>query len=88
LPGGGRRRRLSTLSPGMAFGELAVVNRSPRAADVRADTPVECYVLATEGFDRLSDTHPRAKITILENLLRNVSRMLMQLDEEIAALSA
>jgi glutaminase len=87
LPGG-RRKRLSTLSPGMAFGELAVVNRSPRAADVRADTPVECYVLATAAFDRLSDTHPTAKITILENLLRNVARMLVQLDEEIAALSA
>jgi hypothetical protein len=29
-----------------------------------------------------------AKITILENLLRNVAKMLVQLDEEIAALSA
>ncbi len=87
LPGG-RLKRLSTLSPGMAFGELAVVNRSPRAADVRADTPVECYALATAAFDRLSDTHPKAKIIILENLLRNVAKMLVQLDEEIAALSA
>jgi len=87
LPGG-RQKRLSTLSAGMTFGELAVVNRGPRAADVRADTPVECYVLATAAFDRLSDTHPTAKIAVLENLLRNVSRMLVQLDEEIAALSA
>jgi glutaminase len=87
LPGG-RRKRLSTLSPGMAFGELAVVNRQPRSADVRADTAVECYALATAAFDRLSDTHPTAKITLLENLLRNVSQMLVHLDDEIAALSA
>jgi glutaminase len=86
LPGG-RRKRLATLSPGMAFGELAVVNRGPRTADVRADTAVECYALSTAAFDRLSETHPATKITILENLLRSVSQLLVQLDEELAALS-
>ena len=86
LPGG-RRKRLATLSPGMAFGELAVVNRGPRTADVRADAAVECYALSTAAFDRLSATHPATKITILENLLRSVSQLLVQLDEELAALS-
>jgi glutaminase len=84
----GRRTRLATLSPGMAFGELAVVSRSLRSADVRADTAVECYALATAAFDRLSDIEPAIKLRVLENLLRNVSQMLVQLDEEVAVLSA
>jgi len=83
----GQRKRLSTLSPGMAFGELAVVNRGPRMADVRADTAVECYVLATSAFDRLAETAPHLKMQILENLLRNVSDMLSRANRELATLS-
>jgi glutaminase len=83
----GQLKRLSTLSPGMAFGELAVVNRGPRQADVRADTPVECYVLPTDAFDRLGATHPQIKMQVLENLLRNVSQMLARANHELAALA-
>jgi glutaminase len=84
----GRPERLSTLLPGMAFGELAVVNRGPRAADVRADTAVECRALSTQAFDRLSETHPAIKIKLLENLLRNVATMLVMLDRAVATLSS
>jgi hypothetical protein len=35
----GQIKRLSTLSPGMAFGEIAVINRSVRSADVHAGKP-------------------------------------------------
>jgi glutaminase len=83
----GRPERLATLMPGMAFGEMAVVNRGPRTADVRADTAVECRVLSTQAFDRLSDTHPRIKIKLLENLLRNVATMLAMLNRAVATLS-
>jgi glutaminase len=83
----GQLKRLSTLSPGMAFGELAVVNRSPRGADVRADTEVECYVLTTAAFDSLGTSDPRIKMQILENLLRNVSQMLTRANRELATLA-
>jgi len=83
----GQLKRLSTLSSGMAFGELAVINRGPRNADVRADTEVECYVLGTDAFDALSNTHPRIKMQILENLLRNVSQMLGRANRELAVLA-
>jgi glutaminase len=53
LPGG-ELRRLSTVSPGMTFGELTVIDRSPRTADVHADTPVECLVLPAAAFDRMT----------------------------------
>jgi glutaminase len=82
----GQLKRLSTLSPGMAFGEIAVVNRGPRQADVHADTPVECWVLPTSVFDRLGETDPRIKMQVLENLLRNVSQMLARATRELTAL--
>ena len=62
----GELRRLATLTPGMAFGELAIVMRSARSADIRADTTVECYVLPADAFDRLSTIQPGIKITLLD----------------------
>ncbi|HVM95011.1 MAG TPA: cyclic nucleotide-binding domain-containing protein, partial [Candidatus Acidoferrales bacterium] len=84
----GLRERFSTLAPGMAFGELAVINRGVRNADVRAEKAVECYALSTSAFDRLGETHPNIKITVLENLLRNVARMLSRANQELATLAA
>lgn len=83
----GQLKRFSTLSAGMAFGELAVVDRSPRSADVRADRDVECYAISMALFDDLGETAPRIKMTMLANLLRNVSRMVMRLNQEIATLA-
>jgi CRP-like cAMP-binding protein len=85
LPGG-RRRRVATVSPGMVFGELTVVDRSPRTADVRADTVVECLALPATALDRLGVTHPEIRMTILENLLRNVHRTVRRLSHEVVAL--
>jgi glutaminase len=83
----GRLVRLSTLSAGMTFGELAVVDRTLRSADVRADGVVECFALSMEVFDRLTETHPAIKMRLLENLLRNVSRMLTRLNKAVTTLS-
>jgi glutaminase len=83
----GRLTRLSTLSPGMTFGELAVVDRGVRSADVRADGRVECYALSMEAFDELAESHPALKLQLLENLLRNVSQMLVRLNRQVIALA-
>jgi glutaminase len=83
----GQQKRFSTLSAGMAFGELAIVDRSPRSADVRADSDIECYAVSIDAFEELGRTHPRIKMTILANLLRNVSRMVSRLNQEVAALA-
>ena len=71
----------------MTFGELAMVNRSPRSADVRADTPTECYALRVAEFDRLGEKHPEIKLTLLENLLRTLSRTASRLTAEVLELS-
>ncbi len=84
----GERRRLSTVAPGMVFGELTVVDRSPRTADVRADTAVECFVLSVADLDRLQESYPDVALGIMRNLLRNVHRTVVRLSREVAALSA
>jgi glutaminase len=86
LPDQGQRR-LATLSPGMPFGELAVVARGRRTADVRAETPVECFALSLERFERLADDDPAIKLLLLTNLLRTATRTVARLSLEVAALS-
>lgn len=84
---GGRAKRVATQSAGMIFGELALFRHTTRSADVRADGPVECYVLTKTELDRLRETHPKVRMVLLENLLRNVADMLALLQEEVTALA-
>ena len=83
----GRRTRLSTITPGMAFGELALVDRSPRTADVRADTAVECLVLSATALERLGEEQPDIRIAILGNLLRSVYGIVARRNQEVAVLT-
>ena len=84
----GEIKRLAMFPAGMAFGELAIIDRGERTADVRADTKAECYVLPVAALDRLGETHPAIKMKLLENLLRHVSRTVSRLNQEVGALSS
>ena len=86
LPNGGLRR-LSTLSDGMVFGELALIGREARTADVRADTMVECEVLGGDAFDRLMSDEPALACLLLANLLRVVGRTARRMTGEVALMA-
>jgi glutaminase len=86
LPQGGRQR-LATLSAGMSFGELALVQQGRRSADVRADTVVACAVLGAEAFAMLEREHPRLMARLLHNLLRGLGDTTRRLTAEVAALA-
>jgi CRP-like cAMP-binding protein len=83
----GQVTRVSTLTPGMVFGEMSAIDRQPRSADVRADQDVTCYVLPIREFDRLGKSDPLLKATLLENILRHVTGMLRRLNGEVSALA-
>ncbi len=85
--GGVGPRRLTTLSEGTVFGELAFVNRETRTADVHTDTMVECLVLGSDAFDSLMRDEPRAAAAVLANLLRVVGATARRLTDELALLS-
>jgi len=84
---GGGYKRVATLSAGMAFGEMALIERSSRSADVFAATPVECYALSVEEFDCLQSTNSSLQLTLLTNLLRHVSATLRRLTREVSVLT-
>jgi len=80
----GARKRLATFSAGMAFGEMAVIDRAPRSAMIVADSDVECDLLSLEDFERLSEAHPRIKIKLLENLGLGLTRKLRKANRQLS----
>jgi glutaminase len=85
LPGGGQKR-LSTLSAGMSFGEMALLDGGHRSASARADTAVECAALSARDFARIERERPALAIRMLRNLLQRVTQTTAQLTAEVAAL--
>jgi len=83
---GGARKRLATFSPGMAFGEMAILDRAPRSALIQADSDVECDLLDLAGLKLLGESHPAIKIKILENLSLGLCRKLRKANREISVL--
>jgi glutaminase len=80
----GAQKRLAMFEPGMAFGEMAMLDRAPRSAVVIAETEVQCDVLKLDDFDRLGETHPRVEIVILRNLALSLSRKLRKANREMS----
>ncbi len=85
-PTGEKKRRIATLGPGLTFGEMALLDRGDRSADVIADERVVCYGVAIEQLQELSATHPNIMVTILSNLTREFSERLRRANEAIRAL--
>jgi glutaminase len=82
----GERRRLATMSAGMAFGELALLDRAPRSAIVVADTEVACDLLSLEAVHALRAQHPGIIIKLLENLALALCSKLRKATREVAVL--
>jgi glutaminase len=85
---GGGRRRLSTMGPGMSFGEAALLDGGLRSADVVADTDLVCLVLSVSGFEDILAEHPAVAVTLLRNLLRTVGATAGRLTREVAVLAS
>jgi len=79
--------RLATLVPGMAFGEMALVE-GHRAADVWADTAVQCAELALDDFLDFRLQFPPVGEQIMRNLAGLLARRLGRANTRIDMLSA
>jgi CRP/FNR family transcriptional regulator, cyclic AMP receptor protein len=51
-------RKIATIGPGQAFGELALLDKAPRNASVIADTDMELVVLGQREFAGIIDDVP------------------------------
>jgi CRP-like cAMP-binding protein len=74
-------RTVATLGPGDIVGELALLDRGPRTATVRATTAIEVLVLSKAEFATLVTDAPGATQRLLESL----SRRLRAADKAAAA---
>jgi CRP-like cAMP-binding protein len=67
LEAGGRHHLLKRTGAGEVLGEMALLTKAPRMANVKALTPVSARVMSAERFDELAARHPRisALLTLL-----------------------
>jgi glutaminase len=72
----GQIHRVATYSPGMAFGEVAFLDRSPRSAKVQADTDIECAILHANDFDALTQGRSPLAMKLLRNIAIEFSHTL------------
>jgi glutaminase len=83
----GAHQRITSLGPGMSFGEMALLGQTTRSATVSADGDVVCRILDAEQIDRLAIDNPALKILLLENLSRDLAAKLRRATQWIAALA-
>lgn len=83
----GGHQRLSTLGPGMNFGELVLLGQTTRSASVYADTDLQCYILTATDLNRISSQAPELRIRLLENLANDLANKLRPTTQLVSALA-
>ena len=61
---------LRALGPGDAFGELALIDESPRSGSARVAGPSRLLILYKTDFDALMDGEARIAVVVMRNLSR------------------
>lgn len=75
-PSLGEHGRIATLTTGDFFGDMALLDNLPRAAQARAHTPVSLAVFFRADFMVLMDTHARIASKIALQMAREMGRRL------------
>jgi len=83
---GGRQKRLATVGPGVAFGEMAILDGCPRSTTARAEEWSQCHVLAIANLERLAADHPGLALCFYRNLAGSLSMRLRSANAEIRSL--
>jgi glutaminase len=79
--------RLATLTSGMAFGEMALLEPH-RSADVLADAAVSAVEISIGDFERFRDQHPKAGERIMRNLAQLLADRLIVANTKVDLLTA
>lgn len=65
-------RTLNTLGPGDFFGELSVLDQSPRMAHVKTEEPTTMLALASWEFTKILERNPKLALGILKEVARRL----------------
>jgi glutaminase len=79
--------RLATITAGMAFGEMALLEGN-RSADVVADQSVTTLEVLLADFERFREAHPRAGERIMRNLAQLLADRLIAANTKVNLLTA
>ena len=79
--------RLATLTAGMVFGEMALLDVR-RSADVVAESAVSCVEIPIEAFNRFREAHPRIGERIMRNLALLLAERLIVANNRVNVLTA
>lgn len=71
----GERLRLAVLGEGDYFGEIALLQDTPRLADVTAAVPTILLELSKQDFDALMSDAPEMKATLLAHCLQRMDEL-------------
>jgi glutaminase len=82
----GTQHRLATLGPGTTFGELALMDRGPRSADVYAETAVTCLAVPVDAL-REEPGLQALRLHLIEVLAQDLADRLRRANAEIQALA-
>ena len=83
-----RSQRLVTLSPGVMFGEMVLVENRPRSADALVEEYAVVYGLSRAALDSLRTNHPALASKLLLNMSRLLADRLRTTTEELRAAAA
>ncbi len=78
---------LAVLGPGEVFGEMSLLDESPRSADARVHERCRALVITKESFDDLLFVHKDLAYEVLWNCVRLLSLRLRETNEKLTFLT-
>ena len=78
---------LAVLGPGEVFGEMSLLDDSPRSADARAHERCRLLVITKDAFDDLLFMHKDLAYEVLWSCVRMLSTRLREMNDKLAFLS-
>lgn len=81
-------RRLSTITPGVVFGEMALLDALPRSAEAVCISAATLKSLSRESFQRMRDEAPLLFAQLLQNIAREMSLRLRLTNHQLGALES
>jgi CRP-like cAMP-binding protein len=78
---------LAVLGPGQVFGEMALLDESPRSADARVHESCRLLTIPKDGFDDLLFLHKDLAYEVLWSIVRMLVRRLRETTNKLTFLS-
>jgi CRP-like cAMP-binding protein len=70
----GSEARIGEIEPGESVGEMALLSKEPRSANVAAVTDCQLLRLSKLGFDRLVTEHPKTMAAFTRNIIERLGQ--------------